>query len=56
MNKKLRSTLGLLGLLLLIVLIGGTYIFMFQRGDLNDKNEKLEELNAYTYDPVELAD
>lgn len=56
MNKKLRSTLGLLGLLLLIVLIGGTYIFMFQRGDLNDKNEKLEELNANTYDPVELAD
>ncbi len=29
---------------------------MFQRGDLNDKNEKLEELNANTYDPVELAD
>ena len=56
MNKKLRSTLGLLGLLLLIALIGGTYIFMFQQGDLNDKKEKLEELNAKSYDPVELAD
>jgi hypothetical protein len=56
MNKKLRSTLGLLGLLLLIVLIGGVYIFMFQRSDLNEKNEKLEELNANSYDPVELAD
>ena len=56
MNKKLRSTLGLLGLLLFIVLIGGTYIFMFQRGDLNDKKDKLEELNAKSYDPAELAD
>ncbi len=56
MNKKLRSTLGLLGLLLLIALIGGTYIFMFQQGDLSDKKDKLEELNAKSYDPVELAD
>jgi hypothetical protein len=56
MNKKLRSTLALLGLLLFIVLVVGTYIFLFQRSDLNEKNEKLEELNANSYDPVELAD
>ena len=55
MNKKLRSTLSLLGLLLLIVLIGGIYIFMFQRSDLNDKKEKLNEMNANSYAPVELA-
>jgi len=55
MNKKLRSTLSLLGLLLLIVIIGGGYIFIFQRSDLNDKNEKLNEMNANSYDPVELA-
>ena len=56
MNKKLRSTLALLGLLLLIVLVVGTYIFVFQRSDLNEKQEKLKELNANSYDPVELAD
>ena len=56
MNKKLRSTLSLLGLLLLIALIGGIYIFMFQRSDINDKNEKLNEMNSNSYDPVELAD
>jgi hypothetical protein len=56
MNKKLRSTLALLGLLLLIVLVVGTYIFMFQRSDLSEKQEKLKELNANSYDPVELAD
>jgi len=44
MNKKLRSTLSLLGLLLFIVLIGAIYIFMFQRSDLNDRNDKLKEL------------
>lgn len=56
MNKKLRSTLSLLGLLLIIVIIGGIYIFMFQRSDLNEKKEKLKELNANSYDPVELAE
>jgi hypothetical protein len=56
MNKKLRSTLSLLGLLLFIVLIGAIYIFMFQRSDLNDRKDKLKELNANSYDPVELAD
>lgn len=56
MNKKLRSTLALLGLLLLIVLVVGTYIFMFQRSDLNEKNDRLKELNANSYDPAELAD
>ena len=55
MNKKLRSTLSLLGLLLLIVVIGVGYIFMFQRSSLNEKKEKLDELNANSYDPVELA-
>jgi len=54
MNKKLRSTLGLLALLLIIVLIGGIYIFIFQRGDISEKKDKLEELNANVYDPVEL--
>jgi len=29
---------------------------MFQRSDINEKNEKLEELKANSYDPVELAD
>jgi hypothetical protein len=55
MNKKLRSTLSLLGLLLLIVVIGGIYIFMFQSSSINEKRDKLEELNANSYDPAELA-
>ncbi len=54
MNKKIRSTLGLLGLLLLILIAGGIYIFVFQQGSISDKEEKLEELRANVYDPEEL--
>ncbi len=54
MNKKIRSTLGLLGLLLLILIAGGIYIFVFQQGSISEREEKLEELNANVYDPEEL--
>lgn len=55
MNKKLRSTLTLVALLLLILLISGIYIFSFQRSAISEKKIKLEELDANSYDPVELA-
>ena len=55
MNKKLRSTLGLVALLLIILLIGGIYIFTFQRSAISEKKIKLEELDVNSYDPVELT-
>lgn len=54
MNKKLRSTLGLLALLIIILVIGGIYLFAFQRSAINERQEKLAELNANVYDPEEL--
>ncbi|MGD8305992.1 MAG: hypothetical protein PVF17_05005 [Ignavibacteria bacterium] len=54
MNKKLRSTLGLVALLVLIVVVGIVYIFIIQRSSLNEKRDKLAELNANSYDPAEL--
>lgn len=54
MNNKLRSTLGLVALLIIIMVIGGIYLFAFQRGEINERQEKLTELNANVYDPVEL--
>ena len=56
MNKKLRSTFGIIGLLLLILVTGGIYIFMFQNSSIAEKKDKLEELEANSYDPVELAE
>ncbi|OGU73251.1 MAG: hypothetical protein A2V93_03015 [Ignavibacteria bacterium RBG_16_34_14] len=55
MNKKLRSTLGLVGLLMLIVFISGVYVFFFQRSKLNEKRAKLEELKANEYNTEQLT-
>lgn len=55
MSKKLRSTLSLVGLLLLIVVISGVYVFVFQRGKLNEKRNKLEELMANDYNTEQLT-
>lgn len=55
MNKKLKSTLGLVALLLLLLVVGGIYIFIIQRGKLNEKEAKLTELNQNVQDPEELA-
>ncbi len=54
MNKKLRSTLGLVSLLLMIVFISGVYVFFFQRNKLNEKRAKLEELKANEYNTEQL--
>lgn len=54
MNKKIRSTLGLVALLVLILIAGGAYIFFIQGNKLDEKREKLKELNANSYDPEEL--
>jgi hypothetical protein len=55
MNKKLKSTLGLVALLLLLLVVGGIYLFIIQRGKLNEKKAKLTELNQNVQDPEELA-
>jgi hypothetical protein len=54
MNKKLRSTLVLLAFLFLILIAGGAYLFFVQGKDLNEKKEKLKELQAKALDPQEL--
>ncbi|HEX9739934.1 MAG TPA: hypothetical protein VGA29_04085, partial [Ignavibacteriaceae bacterium] len=47
--------LGLVALLLLLVTASGIYVFFFQRGKLNEKRAKLEELKANEYDTEQLA-
>ena len=54
MNKKLVSTLSVLALLIILLVAGGIYIFVVQRGHLTERQEKLTELNKNVYDPVEL--
>jgi hypothetical protein len=54
MNRKIRNTLGLIGLMLIILLVGGVYIFIFQRGKLNEKKLKLRALESVNYDTDQL--
>jgi hypothetical protein len=54
MNRKLKNTLGLIGLMVLILLVGGIYIFVFQRDKLNEKKLKLRALESVNYDTEQL--
>ena len=54
MNKKLRSTLVLLAFLFIILIAGGSYLYFVQSKDLNEKRDKLKELQAKALDPQEL--
>ncbi|HVO75722.1 MAG TPA: hypothetical protein VMT35_16965 [Ignavibacteriaceae bacterium] len=54
MNRKLKNTLALLSLLIFILLTGGAYTFIIQRGKLSEKQDKLKELKANDYNTSQL--
>jgi len=54
MNKKLRSTLVLVALLLIILIAGGIYLYFVQGKELDKNRDKLKELQAKALDPQEL--
>jgi hypothetical protein len=54
MNKKLRSTLVLIALLIIVLIVGGAYLYFVQGKDLDKKRDKLKELQAKALDPQEL--
>jgi hypothetical protein len=55
MDRKLKSTIGLIGLLVFILVAGGSYIFIFQNGKISEKKNKLEELKANDYNTEQLT-
>lgn len=54
MNRKIKNTLVLLGLLIIILLAGGIFIFGIQRGKISDRKEKLKDLKANEYNREQL--
>lgn len=54
MNRKTKSTLALVGLLLIILIIGGIYIFVIQSGKLSKDQNKLAKLQSYHYNSGQL--
>ena len=55
MNRKVKSTLGLVGLLIIILLIGGAYVFIYQRSTIKSDQKKLATLKANHYDTGQLT-
>ncbi len=55
MNRKVKSTLGLVGLLILILVIGGAYVFIYQRSTIKSDQQKLTTLKANHYDTGQLT-
>jgi len=56
MNRKLKNTLGLVGLLLLILIAGGIYIFVVQKGSISEKTKKLAELNSHSMEKSKILE
>ncbi|MCK9424843.1 MAG: hypothetical protein M0Q21_02265 [Ignavibacteriaceae bacterium] len=51
MNRKLKNTFALLGVLILLGVLGFSYIYIFQNPSLKDKTAELGSLKALSYDP-----
>lgn len=54
MNAKLKNTIILLLILVLIGIGGGVYVFMIQKGKINEREKKVEDLMQYQLDTEDL--
>lgn len=55
MNRKLKNTLALVGILLFIVVIGGVFSFVYQKGKIKDYNTQIAKLRSSGYKTEELV-
>ncbi len=55
MNRKIKNTLALVGVLILLAVLGFGYIFIFQKTSIKHKTEELNNLKAVVYDPEILS-
>lgn len=54
MDRKIKNSI-ILGIILLIILIGGgIYLFVIQQGKIDEKQKKLDEINLNAYDTDDL--
>ena len=54
MNRKLKNTLALLAILLLIIIGGSIFSFFVQKGKIDEKTKELNSLNANTSNTEDL--
>ena len=55
MNRKVKSTLGLVALLVIILAAGGIYIFIIQHGKIKGMQAELKKLKANGYNTEQLT-
>jgi len=56
MDRKTKNTILLAIILFVIILVGGIYTFVIQKGQISDKEKKLEEINVNAYDTDDLIE
>jgi hypothetical protein len=56
MNRKLKNSLILVGLLLFIILTGSLYTFLSQGSSISERKKTLNDLNLNAYDTQELIE
>lgn len=54
MNRKLKNTLGLVGLLIIVIAAGIIYNYVLQESDIKEKQDKLKKLQSFKYKTSEL--
>lgn len=54
MDRKLKNTIALLVVFLLIVIGGVVYSFIFQKGEIEEKEKRVKDLNLSSYDTKDL--
>jgi hypothetical protein len=54
MDRKVKNTIGLLVLLFLVVMIGVIYNFVFLESEIEEKTQKIAELNLNAYNTEDL--
>ena len=55
MDRKLKNTLILIGILILIVIGGSVFIFVLQQGKIDERKKTLNTLNLNAYNTEELT-
>ena len=54
MNRKLKNTLGLVGLLIIVIAAGIIYNYVLQESDIKERQDKLKKLQSFKYKTSEL--
>lgn len=56
MDRKLKNTLILAVLLIIVIVVGSVFTFVFQKGDIDSRKKRLNELNLNAYNTDELIE